>query len=256
MEILSHSKIFFLRQVRTSVRLPAALFLSTFQPFVWMVLFGNLFQSVSTIRGFQAGSYLQFLAPGITIMGALFGSTYSGLGILGDMHSGLLDKLLAAPVSRGAILVGPLLQTTIQTVIQAGIILLTAFGMGARSSGGTLGVLTLLVVAALLGSTFAAISNGIALITRRQRTLISIVNFISLPLTFLSSMMIPHSLMPRWMRNLATLNPIDWAVTAGRAAFEGYPWQEVLAPLGILVLFVVLAWIFSIYSFALYHRAN
>jgi ABC-2 type transport system permease protein len=255
-EALRHSRIFFLRQARTSLRLPAALFLSSFQPFVWMILFGHLFQSVSTIRGFEADSYLQFLAPGIAIMSALFGATYSGLGTLGDIQSGLLDKLLAMPVSRGAILVGPLLLTTIQTVIQSAIILFTGVGMGARPRGGTLGVLTLFFAAALLGSSFSAISHGLALLTRRQRTLISVVNFISLPLTFLSSMMMSHNLMPRWIRNLALFNPVDWAVTAGRAAFEGYSWPDILNPLGLLTIFSLSAWVFAMQSLKVYQRSG
>ena len=79
------------------------------------------------------------------IMTAQFGATYSGLGdILGDLHSGLLDKLLAMPRLAECYPRGPLLQTTIQTVLKSAVILITAFAMGDRPRGGMLGVLTLL----------------------------------------------------------------------------------------------------------------
>lgn len=255
MGTIRQAAVFFLRQARTSMRLPAALFLSSFQPLVWMVLFGHLFRAVSTVRGFEGGSYVQFLAPGIAIMTAQFGATYSGLGILGDLQSGLLDKVLVMPIARSAILIGPLLQTTLQTVVQSALILVTAFVMGARARGGVLGILALFAAAALLGSTFAAISNGLALITRRQQTLIAVVNLISMPLTFLSSMMMSHRLMPGWMASIARFNPVDWAVTAARSAFEGEAWLGVLEPLGLLLAFALVVWIVMARSFIIYQRS-
>jgi ABC-2 type transport system permease protein len=255
LNFLRHSLYCLLRQMRISRRLPAALSLSLVQPLVWMVLFGYLFQSVATIRGFEATSYIQFLAPGIALMSAVFSSGYSGMGILSDMNSGLLDKFLATPVSRGAILVGPVLQTGLQSAVQAVVIVLTALCLGSRPHGGITGVLLLLFIAALLGSAFAAISNAVALVTRRQQTLIATVNLISLPLVFVSSMMMSHRLMPRWMQGIAAVNPVDWAVTAGRATFEGRPLGEVLPPIGLLAVFALLVWTLAARCFALYQRS-
>ena len=256
METIRHTIFFFTRQIRANFRLPAALLLSIFHPFVWMFLFGQLFQEVASLRGFGTDSYVQFLAPGIAVMSAIFGSNYSGLGTLGDIHSGLLDKFLASPVPRSSIILGPLLNTTLQTVLQSAIILLTAIGMGARPDGGVVGLLVVLLTVALLGGTFAALSHSLALITRNQRTMISVVNFISLPLMFLSSMMMARDLMPSWMRILAVINPVDWAVTTSRAAFNGYAGPEILRSFGLLALFAGLAWGFTIRALFHYQRSE
>ena len=99
--------LLFRRQIRSTLRYPSTVVLSCFQPIVWMVLFGPLFQSVATVNGFRGGTYYEFLAPGIAVMAALFGSSYAGLGTLVDIQSGTLDKFLATPVSRAAIVTGP-----------------------------------------------------------------------------------------------------------------------------------------------------
>lgn len=254
-QTLRLAAFFFLRQVRTSLRLPAALSLSFFQPMVWVILFSQLFKSVASLRGLGQSSYLQFLTPGLALMSAVFSASYSGLGILGDISSGLLDKFLAAPVPRGAILLGPLLQTGFQSAVQASVIVATATVLGARMHGGVPAALLLLLVAALLGMAFAALSNGLALATRRQQTLIATVNLVSLPLTFLSSMMMARDLMPRWMGAVAAFNPVDWAVTAARSAFEGHPIAEALPAVGLLALFAFGVWAFAARAFVLYQRS-
>ena len=255
METLRFSLHFFHRQVRTSVRLPSSFFLSVFHPFVWMVLFGSLFQVTASLRGFPGGSYIQFLAPGIAVMAGLFGATYSGMGTLGDMQSGLLDKFLAAPIPRASIIAGPLLNTALNTVVQAAIILATAVWMGARPRGGVAGVLLVFLVVGMLGSAFSALSHSLALVTRTQRTMVSVVNFISLPLVFMSSMMIARELMPAWMRTVSYFNPVDWAVTVSRAAFGGTLGPETWRPVGLLAAVTAVAWIVAVRSLSYYQRS-
>src|SRR4029079_7969198 len=96
----------FLRLIQATLRMPIFVIISIVQPVLWVLLFGQLFSKVTTIRGFESSSYVQFLAPGISIMTALFGAAYSGMGILGDIDRGVLDRMLATPVSRGAVIAG------------------------------------------------------------------------------------------------------------------------------------------------------
>lgn len=216
---VSDAFAFFRRHLRATLRFPSAIAISAFHPFIWMVLFGPLFRSVSTIKGFRGGSYYQFLAPGIAVMSALFGAGYSGFVTLGEIQNGLLDKFLATPVARSAIVVGPIINTALQTICQAAVIMIAALALGARPHG-VFGVLLVFVTVGLLGSTVAALSHSVALITKTQRMLVSIVNLVSMPLVFVSSMMMPRELMPPWMRVVATVNPVEWAVTACRGAFS------------------------------------
>jgi ABC-2 type transport system permease protein len=254
MRFARHTWSFYRRQARNALRMPSALFLANFQPIVWMFLFGQLFRSVALLQGFGTTSYIQFLAPGIAMMTSMFGAFYSGLGMLGDMQSGLLDRLLALPIRRGAVLAGPLLYTASQTVVQAALILVIACLLGARPHGGVLGILVILTASALLGVAFGALSNGLALTTRRQQTLIAVVNFVSLPLTFLSSMMMTHSLMPAWIRMVTRVNPVDRAVRAGRNAFEGTSWHETGLSLALLAGFSALCSLWATRAFRKYQQ--
>jgi ABC-2 type transport system permease protein len=226
------------RLVRATLRMPVFLIISIVQPILWVLLFGQLFHAVTTIPGFGGGSYVQFLAPGIAIMTALFGAAYSGMGFLADIDRGVLDRLLATPVSRGALIAGRILHSSLQVMLQSAIILAVATLLGARPHGGAVGLLVLLVSAALLGAGFAAFSNALALLARRQELVIAVMNFIVLPSTFLSSMIMSRNLMPPWIRSASRYNPVNWAVMAARDGFEGRFGLE----LGLsLVLLAVLA---------------
>jgi len=84
---------------------------------------------------------------------------------------------------------------------------------------------------------------------------IAVMNFIVLPSTFLSSMMMSGNLMPSWIRAAAQFNPVNWAVVAARGSFEGN-WQLVSRPLGLLAAFALgAAWLASL-SFERYRRAG
>ena len=80
----------------------------------------QLFASVVQIPGFArpAGSYLEFLTPGVIVMTALFSSGWAGTIYIDDMNRGVMDRLLASPVRRGAMMVGTLAYQALTTVVQ------------------------------------------------------------------------------------------------------------------------------------------
>jgi ABC-2 type transport system permease protein len=196
MEFLRDTWHLFDRLMRATVRMPVFVIISIVQPVLWVLLFGQLFRSVTTIPGFESRSYVQFLAPGISVMTALIGAAYSGMGFLGDIDRGVLDRMLATPVSRSALIAGRILYAAVQVVFQASIILVVAALLGARPHGGIAGVLVVLFSCSLLGAAFASFSNALALLARRQELVIAVMNFVVLPMTFLSSMIMSRNLMP------------------------------------------------------------
>jgi ABC-2 type transport system permease protein len=254
MELAADLWHLFVRLVRASLRMPVFVIISIVQPILWVLLFGQLFQAVTALPGFGARSYVQFLAPGIAIMTALFGAAYSGLGMLADIDRGVLDRMLATPVARGALLASRVLHAAAQVSLQSAIILLVAAAIGARPHGGIAGVALVLLAAALLGAAFASFSNALALLTRRQELVIAAMNFIVLPATFLSSMMMSGNLMPGWIRSAARFNPVNWAVVAARSSFEG-SWQVLPRNLGLLAAFAIAAAWLAALSFERYRRS-
>jgi len=214
------------RLVTHNLRRPVFAIISIVQPIVWLVLFGHLFSAITELRGFPTGSYMEYLAPGLAVMSALFGSAFSGMALLMDSDRGILDRLLVTPVSRGALIGAYVAQSGIVVMAQATVILAMGLAMGASLGGGIAGLAVVLLAAFLIGSAFGALSNALALVVPRHDAIIGIMNFAILPLVFLSSMIMAKAAMPGWIRGVTAVNPVDWAVTMARNAFFGEGWTQ------------------------------
>ncbi len=255
--LLSHSTFLSLRSVRALVRQPVFLVITLIQPMIWLLLFGNLFESVVRIPGFPRGtSYLEFLTPGVIAMTALFSAMWAGTVYIDDMQRGVMDRLLASPVSRGAMMNGTLAYQSLTSVVQTVIVLVVALLAGASFDGGALGVLVTLVSACLLTVICAALSNAIALMARQQEALIGISQFLSLPMTFLSSAIMDPQLAPDWIGTAARYNPLDWAVVASRECLLGTPdWSAVWPRLGALTVLALVMAYAATRTFGAYQRS-
>jgi ABC-2 type transport system permease protein len=226
------------------------------QPVIWLLLFGALFQRVVDIPGFTGGDYKQYLVPGIVVMTAFFQSGWSGMPTIEDLERGVTDRLLVTRVRRWPLIVGRVTQTAIVVAIQSLIILGLAVATGTSLDGGPMGVLALLVVAALIAIAFAGLSNALALVARREESLIGAVQFLLMPLTFLSTTFMQKALMPKWMGTIADYNPVNWAVEAGREALNSSPdWGQVAGYAGLLAVFAVACVMLATRAFRAYQRS-
>ena len=255
---LTHSRYLTARALRTLSRQPAYAAITLVQPVIWLLLFGQLFRNVVHIPGFTSasGSYLEFITPGVIVMTALFSSGWAGTVFIEDMDRGVMDRLLASPVRRGAMIVGSLAYQALTTVVQTLIVFGIAIASGARFAGGTSGVLVTIVAACLISVIIASFSNAVALLVRQQEALIGISQFIVLPLQFLSSSIMDTRVAPAWVQHVARYNPVDWASTASRAALSaGTDWGVVLPRLALLgALAGVVGWLAS-RAFRSYQRS-
>ena len=253
---LQHSWFMTWRHLRNLFRQPAWIAISLAQPIVWLLLYGALFRRIVEIPGFGAGSYVDFLTPGIVVMTCLFSAGWSGMGIIEDLNRGVIDRFLVTPVSRSALIAGRIIQLGIVAVIQSAIIIVLGLIIGADFQGGIPGIVALVVGSVLLGSGFGALSNGIALLSRKEETMIAASNFILLPLTFLSSVFMAQALMPQWMQDVARYNPVNWAVQAGRGALAvDAHWASVLWRLLFLAIFAGVSGMLATRAFRAYRRS-
>ena len=123
----------------------------------------------------------------------------------------------------------------IVSLIQSLIVIGLGLLVGAHFPGGVAGLAVLIVCSALLGGSLSALSNGMALLARKEETVIAASNFVLLPLTFLSSAFMQRDLMPGWIQTVARYNPVEWTVQAGREALTASPdWGLVLSRTGLL----------------------
>ena len=234
MTVLRHVAFMAARDLRALWRQPWYIAVTLVQPVIWLLLFGELFKGVADLPGFS-GSYIAYLAPGIVVMSALFSSGWSGMGTIEDIDRGVTDRLLVSPVRRSALIAGRVAQGAVVIVIQSVVMVGLALAVGASFSGGVLGVAVLILVAALLGAAFGALSNSLALVTRQEESLIGAVTFLVLPLTFLSTALMSSDLLPGWMRTVAEFNPVEWAIEAGRSAVSADPdWSLIAGTVALL----------------------
>lgn len=244
------------RQLTAILRQPAYLVITLIQPVIWLFLFGSLFRKVVELPGFGAGSYLDYLVPGVVVMSAVSSNMWAGMGTLEEIERGTLNRFLTTPVSRAALMNANVVQQGISTAIQSVVIVLLGKIGGADYPGGMGGLLILVVASIVLGTVFGACSNALGMLVRQRESIIGINTFLLLPLTFLSSAFMAPALMPSWMRHIADFNPINWALVAGRSAMSADPdWGDVLSRGGALLALAAAAVWLSTRTFRSYQKS-
>ncbi len=227
----SETASLFQRWTTKLLRRPVALYFSLIQPAVWLLLFGQIFNRITTFPGaaqaFGGKSYFQFFMPAVILQTLLFGAAQSGIGLISDIDSGFMDKLLTAPIYRLSILLGKVLSDLTRMLIQGIIIVLIALGFGQLQTPklvyayGVPGILGALAIALLFGLGLAGFNVFVAMQTRNTESTFLVANFLTLPLLFTSSAQLPLQLLPGWLQTVAQFNPVTYAVESMRVLFNG-----------------------------------
>jgi ABC-2 type transport system permease protein len=208
-----------INEIRVTFRNPFWIFHGLIQPVIYLLLFGPLLNGVSATRGFPSDNAIQFFAPGLLIMNALFSAGFVGFSLQDKVDCGFLERLRVTPVSRLALAMGLILVSSIELLCQSVVLVLCAlfFGLRFDPAGGLL----LVVLILLIGVAMASISFTLALITREGGMLAGVTNTFVLPLLILSGVMLPVSFGPPIIQALARIDPFLYAVNAARALMEG-----------------------------------
>lgn len=221
--MLADTWYLFSKYMKITIRMPMWTLFTLVQPLIWLVIFGQLFKNITQLPGFPTGSYMDFFVPGVLIMTVLFGSSWSGVSLLREIQSGTVDKMLVSPVSRVAVVLSRVLHSTAQVVVQVLIMLIVSWALGAQLNLNPIYLGLSMLIVLLLGLCFASVSNGFAIALQREEPLVIIGNLMTLPLMFFSTALVPSSFMPDWIRYVATINPINYAVEAVRNVLVGTP---------------------------------
>jgi ABC-2 type transport system permease protein len=226
-------------------REPMSIIFGLTQPVLWLALFGNsgiTFRNASAIPG--EPSYIAFMTGGVVVMTVLNSGLAGGIEMLFDKENGFLERLMAAPIKRSSLIISRFLFVTALTGLQALMILGMAFLFGVVPATGWLGVALILVIGMMLGIGFTAISLGLAFSMKGHGGFFALLGFITLPLIFMSSALVPLESMPTWLAVVAQLNPMTYAINAVRdLILTGWPIQ-IVKVLVILAAFdaACLAW--------------
>lgn len=199
-----------LREFKKFFREKSRLLGTLARPVLWLFVVGNGMNSL--IRPQAGFSYLQFIFPGMIGMTILFSSIFSSISIVWDREFGFMKEMLVAPVSRLSIVIGKAISGTLISVAQAVIIMALIPFLGIHV---TLMQFLEIVAVSLLVS-FCITSLGI-LIAARLTSFDGfniIMNFLVMPMLFLSGAMYPVTSMPPALRHLTHLNPLTYGIDA------------------------------------------
>jgi ABC-2 type transport system permease protein len=219
-----------LREMKWFVRSKARMIQSVIQPFLWLAVVG-----IGISETLMPG-YISFMAPGIIGMTLIFSSMMSGVSVLWDKQFGFLKEILVAPVSRTHIMLGKALGGMTVSIIQGVLLLLAAglVGVWPPSAAAFLQILAFMVLVSL-----GFVCAGLAFASKLEDPIAFpvVMNFLIMPLFFLSGALFPVSRGPEWMRVIAHVNPLMYGVDGLRGAFSGAPEFPVWLDFGVLFAF-------------------
>lgn len=221
-----------LREIKRLFRARSRIVASLAQPILWLVLFGTAFDAMFSGGGSGPGgvpggggiSFKSFFTPGIVAMTVLFGSIFAGIGVIFDREFGFLKEILVAPVSRTSIVAGKALGGASSAVLGGVVILGASTLIGAKFTPDIPVALAVVVaVATVVLISLAFVNMGIAFASRIQNFegFQMVMNFLVLPMFFLSGAFYPLETMPRWLQVGTYADPLFYGVDALRHCFNG-----------------------------------
>ncbi|PWU20101.1 MAG: multidrug ABC transporter permease [Bdellovibrio sp.] len=231
--------ILWLRQLKRYLRSRARIVGSLGQPLLFLLALGYGFGPVYQQAG--GGDYIQFLAPGVVAMGILFTAVFSGIEIIWDRQFGFLKETLVAPVSRLQIVMGRTLGGATVALIQGMIVLGVCCLAGFRVQDWTLLPMALLVMF-LIALLFTALGTAIASLLDDMQGFQLIMNFLVMPLFFLSGALFPLDRVPEAMKTIIFIDPLSYGVDGLRSMLiqtSHFGLSLDLAVLSVSTLFVV-----------------
>jgi ABC-2 type transport system permease protein len=227
--------ILWLRQLKHYWRSKSRLLGSLGQPILFMITFGFGVGPMYT-KASGGGNYMDFLAPGIVSMAILFTAVFSGLEVIWDRQFGFLKETLVAPISRTEIMIGKTLGGATIAMIQGLIVLCLTYLLGFRiHSLASLGLGLLFM--ALIAIFFTGLGLAIASKMKDMHGFQLIMNFLIMPIFFLSGALFPLENLPLTIYFISRIDPLTYGVDGLRGAITGISTFGIyndLAVIGIL----------------------
>lgn len=239
--------ILWLREVKKYFRSRVQIVASLGQPLLYLLVLGFGLGPVFQKAG--RGSYLQFMAPGIVGMAVLFTSVFSGIALLWDRQFGFLKETLVAPVPRIRIMIGRTLGGATVAILQGILIMIVCLIAGFRPVS-LLAIPLGFVFMAMIAIVFAALGTAIGSSLQDMQGFQLIMNFLVLPIFFLSGALFPLNNLPKALAFVTSLDPLSYGVDGLRAVLIGAghfgaPLDAAVLGIVAVALLCIGAWRFS-----------
>jgi ABC-2 type transport system permease protein len=224
------------------VHSPLTVVFTLLQPVTYLLFFTPFLKSV--LHAPTYGAAFQIYVPLLFCSMGLFGGLFAGFALLAAMREGVITRFRVTPLSRLGLLLGRQLRVVVLIGFQAAVITVMALVLGLRlPPANFLLALILLAMMVLLG---VSISYALAMIVPGETTLGNLTNGVAQPLSLLAGVLIPLSVAPLWIRDVALWNPFAWAANGMQAIFLGHigaqvVWQATVILAGVAAVAVVLS---------------
>ena len=226
--------VLWLREVKKYFRSKSRIIGALGQPILFLIAFGYGFQSIFQKAG--GGNYIEFLAPGIILMSVLFTGIFSGINLIWDREFGFLKETMAAPVSRFSIILGKTLGGATVALIQGIIVFILTLIIGFKITHYWLLVIAFLFVF-LVSLLFTSLGTTIASMLEDMQGFQLIMNFLVMPIFFLSGALFPLTGLPKALKIVARIDPLTYGIDGLRHALIAV--HSFSYTLDFLVLFIL-----------------
>ena len=240
-------RIMWLRQVKKYWRSKARMIGSLGQPLLFLLALGFGLGHIFEQAG--GGNYIYFLTPGVIAMGILFTAMFAGIEVIWDRQFGFLKETLVAPVARWKIMLGRTLGGATIACIQGIIVLLISMAVGFRPAS-VLGFIYSLFFMFLIALLFTAFGTAIASRLTDMQAFPLIMNFLIMPIFFLSGDLFPLEGLPKIVSIITKLNPLTYGIDGLRWALTGVSHFNIFIDFTVIFYVTILIGLFGSYMFS------
>jgi ABC-2 type transport system permease protein len=219
MSFLLQTALLARRRLLETLRQPIWVFMGISVPLLYLALFAPLLPHLAGGPGLPRGGVLDVFVPGILALMAGGAGMGAGWIAIGELDSGVIERLRVTPASRLALVLGTVIRDVIVFAVPAAVVLVVAIPFGFHAHWAGLGVL--IVLLALLTAACSASSAALGITLQQIGSLAAVVTGLQLPLTLLAGVLLPLSLGPGWLQGLGHANPMYYAVEAARQLAAG-----------------------------------
>ena len=236
--------ILWLRELKKFVRKPSRIVGALGQPLLYLLALGYGLGSVFTAAG--QGNYVRFLVPGMLGMTLVFTSVFNGMQIIWDRQFGFLKETLVAPVPRTAIMIGRTLGGASVATTQACIVFVLTLSLGFQPVTWP-AVIPALMIMLLIATLFSAFGITVASLFTDMQGFQLVMNFVVMPLFFLSGALFPLGEVPFLLNLLAALDPLSYGVDGLRGLLTDT--SQFSVPTDVAVLSAIAAVVLALGSY-------
>ncbi|QQR02816.1 ABC transporter permease [Enterocloster clostridioformis] len=226
------------RGIQHLIHHPISMVFTLFNPLVWFFIYGQLFKGVAQMPGFPTDNYSLFVLPGVLGIAVLSVTLFNANNVVFDRTNGYFAKLLSFPIPRMAIAMGYAFDTMIQMLIILTLLFIIGLPFTDGLAAGWLGGVLVYVLSIMFGFSMTCLGLSMSLLSATAWEFFGMVNFIELPMFFMSGALFPQNYMPKWLYIVSQINPLSHYVNAVRTLYiKGLDWIVIGTSAGILLIF-------------------